>query len=40
MSFKNADYDLLQNAIGYTFSKPGLLREALDTTGLRKVESN
>jgi ribonuclease-3 len=40
MSFKNADYDLLQNAIGYTFSKPGLLREALDTTGLRTAESN
>jgi ribonuclease-3 len=40
MSFRNTDYHLLQNAIGYTFTKPGLLREALDTTGLRTAESN
>jgi dsRNA-specific ribonuclease len=40
MSFRNTDYDFIQNAIGYTFSKPGLLREALDTTGLRTAESN
>jgi ribonuclease-3 len=40
MSFRNADYDLVQSVIGHTFAKPGLLKEALDTTGLRTAESN
>jgi dsRNA-specific ribonuclease len=30
----------IQSAIGYTFSKTSLLREALDTTGLRTAEPN
>lgn len=40
MSFGSADYDLVQNAIGYTFSRRDLLVEALDTTGMRTIESN
>lgn len=40
MSFQPADYNAIQNAIGYTFSHNNLLLEALDTTGLWTAESN
>lgn len=40
MSFRVANYDAVQDSIGYTFSQRNILAEALDTTGMRTAESN
>lgn len=40
MSHRTTAHDAFQLAIGHTFNNNDLLREALDTTGMRTAESN